>query len=230
MNTHDEPSGEDHRSDERQSSEQTRVLTRSVQWLVFGFTGTVVLLIAAAVVGLDKGEVVQNLGRHNFARGLITYLFTLTTILIAILLIVAAIVHPGRFEGFNRGKEVLALMLGVFGTIVGFYFGAEKSTTAPLQYTVSDLLLSESTAMSGDSITVVARVENSAGPLTYGIAFDDSPIDYDGAVPDDGWIQRELTLPDVQTMTMATITLSVRDTESTTEKTAEIVIRPRGEP
>ena len=214
--------------DDDGGSGRPHVLTQSVQWLVYGFTGTVVLLIAAAVLGLDKGEVVNNLGRHDFARGLITYLFTLTTILIAIILIIAAVLGGGRPDEFAKGKEVLALMLGVFGTIVGFYFGAETSTTPPEAFGVSPLLLSDDAATSGETIGATAFVQGAPGPLNFGFALDESPIQYDSAVPDDGWIRHEITMPEVGEVTMVTITLGVRDMESTTERTAQIAVRPAG--
>ena len=40
-------------------------------------------------------------------------------------------------ERFDRGKEVLSLLIGIFGTIIGFYFGSatqEKTVSnAPVQ-------------------------------------------------------------------------------------------------
>ena len=77
--------------------------------------------------GWDKG-VLQSMSRTDYARGLITYLFAVVTIGTAVVLVVSALTtsaddqHEKRFQ---RGKEILSLLLGVFGTIVGFYFGAE---------------------------------------------------------------------------------------------------------
>jgi len=50
--------------------------------------GSVIALIAAAVLGLDRG-VLQNMANPEYARGLITFLFAVVTIGSALLLIVA---------------------------------------------------------------------------------------------------------------------------------------------
>jgi hypothetical protein len=90
----------------------------------------VILLIAATVLGWDKGNVLQNLQNGLYARGLITYLFAVGTIGGVVVLILAALTSPGgdeAKENFARAKEVLSLLLGIFGTIIGFYFGSIKS-------------------------------------------------------------------------------------------------------
>ncbi len=67
----------------------------------------------------------------EFLRGLITLLFSVGTIVTAVMLVFAAIYQepdPTANETlearFNRGKEVLSLLIGIFGTILGFYFGS----------------------------------------------------------------------------------------------------------
>ncbi len=60
-------------------------------------------------------------------RGLITFLFGIATVAVSILLVIAAFTSSGPDikERFDMGKQVLATLIGVFGTIVGFYFGVE---------------------------------------------------------------------------------------------------------
>jgi len=90
---------------------------------------SVLFLILCAIFGWDKGEL-QNMSRTDYARGLITYLFAVVTIGTAVVLVVSALTTSAddRHEKqFQRGKEILSLLLGVFGTIVGFCFGAEVS-------------------------------------------------------------------------------------------------------
>ena len=85
-------------------------------------------------------------GQHNdirdteYARGFITVLFGVGTIGIALLVTLSAIflTDANAKERFDRGKEVLSLLLGIFGTIIGFYYGtgAQKTglvTPAPTQ-------------------------------------------------------------------------------------------------
>jgi uncharacterized membrane protein len=65
-------------------------------------------LIGSAIFGWDKG-VLTGMGRIDFARGLITYLFAVVTIGTAVVLVVSALtgtedeVHEKRFQ---RGKEI----------------------------------------------------------------------------------------------------------------------------
>ena len=88
----------------------------------------VTLLIAASVLGLDNGQVLPSMASHQFARGLITYLFAVTTIGTSVVLVMGALMKEIDEQAFQRGKEVLGLLLGVFGTIVGFYFGSETGS------------------------------------------------------------------------------------------------------
>jgi len=75
---------------------------------------SVVALIGAAVLGIDKG-VLQNMGRRDYARGLITYLFAVVTIGAAAVLVLSALTSNGSTAEANRfenGKEILSLLLG----------------------------------------------------------------------------------------------------------------------
>lgn len=95
------------------------------------------VILGTAVVGIilaigptrDASQI--GINSVDYARGLITLIFTGGTMLIAVLLVLYAITSesPLAKERFTYGKEVLTLLIGVFGTILGFYFG--KSDTVP---------------------------------------------------------------------------------------------------
>ena len=65
----------------------------------------------------------------DYARGLITLLFAVGTIAIALILTISALFQSGdeAKERYDRGREILGVLIGIFGTIVGFYFGSANS-------------------------------------------------------------------------------------------------------
>lgn len=83
-------------------------------------------LIIAAVVGINK-DFLRLLAGPEFARGLITFLFAVATVGLAVMLVVNSFLSNAGgeqlAERFRQGKDILTVLIGVFGTIVGFYFG-----------------------------------------------------------------------------------------------------------
>ena len=72
------------------------------------------------------------LAKPEQARGLVTFLFAVATVGIALVIVLAVLLSTGTKEDlaerFRMGKDILAVLIGVFGTIVGFYFGSEIAT------------------------------------------------------------------------------------------------------
>jgi hypothetical protein len=60
------------------------------------------------------------------ARGLITFLFAFATIAIIILIAITTFWMPkDEFQArFDKAKDLLTILIGVLGTILGFYFGS----------------------------------------------------------------------------------------------------------
>lgn len=71
----------------------------------------------------------QQIATIEAARGLITFLFAVATVGIAVIVVLAAFLGNGSpeelAERFQRGKDVLTILIGVFGAILGFYFGSD---------------------------------------------------------------------------------------------------------
>ncbi len=98
----------------------------------------VTILFVILSGGSKPGSLLAGLSETDYARGLITFLFSLGTIGIGIILTLAAFrPGPDAAQAFTRGKEIFTILVGILGTIVGFYFGTgagegeEQTPAAP---------------------------------------------------------------------------------------------------
>jgi hypothetical protein len=108
-----------------------RSWTRYIPQIAFSIPGAIILLVIVIVV-LDRHQVfLKNLAQTEVARGLITFLIAIATVGIAIILTVSTLILPSGDDGdqrFDRGKQVLTSLIGVLGTIVGFYFASATNS------------------------------------------------------------------------------------------------------
>jgi hypothetical protein len=97
-------------------------------------SGVITLAVAALIVllGILAGILSPDLrfreamGDPDIARGVITFLFAFGTISIALLIAAAsywAANGDGLKERFGYAKDILMVLIGILGTIIGFYFG-----------------------------------------------------------------------------------------------------------
>jgi len=100
-------------------------LLPSLQFLGLLFAvGTLLYLLYTGLGDkfLDKVAVLET------ARGLLTFLFAISTVGIAVIVVLAIFLGAGEKDDlgdrFQRGKDVLTTLIGVFGAIIGFYFGS----------------------------------------------------------------------------------------------------------
>jgi hypothetical protein len=83
------------------------------------------------------GNETEGIWTVGYARGLITLTFSVGTMVIAVVLILTAVLRDPDDDDerakarFDRAKDVLTLLIGVFGTIVGFYFGTLNDGRQP---------------------------------------------------------------------------------------------------
>ena len=92
--------------------------------------GLIWMFISAFNGGGQGDGLLTKLGKHETARGLLTFLFGLTTVGIAIIIVIANYLSSGDKDElaarFQQGKDVLTVLIGVFGAILGYHFGADK--------------------------------------------------------------------------------------------------------
>jgi hypothetical protein len=189
---------------------------------------SVLALVAANVLGWDRGNVLTRMADHEFARGLITYLFAVTTIGTAVVLVLAALMGTLGNSEYQRGKEILALLLGVFGTIVGFYFGSEAHGGAVSELAVSQPLLSETAPVAGASVHLTAYVDGGTPPYTFTITLGDADEPQWRGSPDQvGWISTDVTMPPAATASEVRLLLDVTDSAANSvSREAILTVRP----
>jgi hypothetical protein len=95
-------------------------------------TTAMVVIVVIIVLAIWRGlPIIDKLAEPAFARGLITFVICLATVGLAFMLICYAFSESSD-ERFKRAREIFAGLLGIMGTIVGFYFGAVTTGAAPL--------------------------------------------------------------------------------------------------
>jgi hypothetical protein len=184
---------------------------------------SIFFLILSAILGWDKGRVLLSMSKIEFARGMITYLFAVVTIGTAIVLLVYALTNTALtqvasddFEKrFQHGKEILSLLLGVFGAIVGFYFGSEISKAGEEKLLkVAPLRITGIPAVSGKPITVSTVVSGGKAPWSHAVVIGDGQADPAEHVDPSGWIVKEVTVPSAMQETNMQVRVVVRDDDN----------------
>jgi len=165
-----------------------------------------ILLLAAIIWGLSGARgFLESLGDRTVARGLITFLITFTTIGIAIILTISTLFGSASADGdkkFDQGKEVLSVLIGILGTIVGFYFGSSAdakpvTSSASQVLTIAPASVSNLQPKKGEKFTITAFVSGGKAPYTYSIQFDPPLIPpIKDAKTTDGIIKQEISVPD----------------------------------
>jgi len=159
-----------------------------IRW-EYVLVGTVLLLIGAAV--LFDSAVIRRLTDPPFARGLITFIISVATIGLAFVLVCesfSATKDDQLFdERFRRAREILALLMGIMGTIVGFYFGSAQ------QGNVGPLGIAEIKAADKQLLTYVS---GGSPPYRYSISSTDPAFKtIKEKTSSDGWIVESFEQP-----------------------------------
>jgi hypothetical protein len=90
-----------------------------------------ILIAAVLIYGVFfHGDFLSIMAKADQARGLITFLFSISTIAVFLLIAIATfwIKKDEVEERFSKAKDLLTVMIGIFGTILGFYYGSLPET------------------------------------------------------------------------------------------------------
>lgn len=100
----------------------------SIGLIALSVGGLLIAVFIALGIFFSTGFL-DKLAQPNVARGLVTFLFVFATI--AIFVIASIAVFWASYEEVEKraglAKELMAVMIGVLGTILGFYFGSAES-------------------------------------------------------------------------------------------------------
>ena len=130
----------------------------------------------------SESSLLRELASLDQARGLITFLVAVTTVGIALILTVYVVVtnDPNVKDRFILGKEVLTGLIGVLGTIVGFYFGSVATQTqkpATNEVKITKFAVEPTAGKVGDKFKVHVQTSGLKLPLQYTVSFNtDSKI------------------------------------------------------
>lgn len=141
--------------------------------------GLILLVVYKAFFG--ENEFLNNLSSIEFTRGLITFLFALGTIGIALIITISVFTSERPLyeskERFYRGKEILTLLIGILGTIVGFYFGSPTDSEKQIEpIELSELVMSTSQPVIGEPFTITTLAKGGVPPYTYTMLLKDGMV------------------------------------------------------
>ncbi len=171
----------------------------TVAQVLFGFITFVVLGIFVYALYHAGGGFLGSLQNLEVARGLITFLVVFTTVMIAIILVLyittSNLTGQDVKDRFGFGKEILTALIGILGTILGFYFGQSTSASAALQ--VAPAYVSNANPKRGDSVILYSVVSGGKPPYAYSISIKPDIIPPVQEKPSaQGVIQEEIKIPD----------------------------------
>ncbi|SIS71117.1 hypothetical protein SAMN05421759_102545 [Roseivivax lentus] len=115
------------------SFEKARARPRGVGLLSFGPSVFALMAIVLGVISFgifSKTEptLLDQLSDTETARGLITFIFALGVMSLALIIVSASFISDGsRPHAFDRAKEVFTSLVAILGTILGFYFGVGEA-------------------------------------------------------------------------------------------------------
>lgn len=134
----------------------------------------------------------------DYARGLITVIFGIGTVAVAMTLVLSSLLLPATDlnfkERFGMAKEVLTLMLGIFGAVIGFYFGTGNDVPNTPPPTISEVIVPAETPTQGDNTSIMVLIDGGEPDFRVSVDFgasDLKPVEYNSS---QRWIKVPISL------------------------------------
>lgn len=156
-----------------------------------------ILLPLVLILMRPEDTVLRYINDDAYARGTITLLFSLGTIGVAMIVTITGVwrVLAGQDASakarFDRGKDVLAILVGILGTIIGFYFANSQDDDAGSAIAIAGPEVEA--APSGEGLTLSLALAGGTPPYLYSLTFD-PPVegDWENLTTESGLIRQDL--------------------------------------
>jgi len=207
----------------------------SLKYLVFG--GLSFAVLAMLATGFFKEGATTFLSTIDGARGLITFIVAIGTMAIAVILVLASIIMEAASvdelkERLSRGKEILTVLVGVLGTIVGFYFASNSGGEPGSGKVTLKIVVAPPTVEVGKSFSVEALATGGEMPYRPMVVIDIDPrIKTESSkVNDQGVVSAKFVVPDNFPPGTVPYVLAVLDKSGKSASVAgEIRVEPKPE-
>jgi hypothetical protein len=135
----------------------------------------------------------------NTARGLITVIVSFGTLSIAIILLLAVLLiqdNERAKQRFADGKEILTILVGILGTIVGYYFGVAQDEVTPTAPKIASAMVSDEQPKVNSTVRITILTDGGVAPFDYEIEFlgADDKLETISGVSRNQWIVENVTL------------------------------------
>ena len=144
----------------------SRLLSAPQMWTIFA-----IIIAAGSIIGyfLYTGQLAL-FSDHDAARGFITLLFAVGAIAIFLVITSAIVfdVNSNSKDVYERAKTILSMMLGIFGTVLGFYYGLPKDDEETTGLSLQPI---EFIAAPAGKLNFVTSVSGGKAPYEFLIQF-----------------------------------------------------------
>jgi hypothetical protein len=217
------------------------VILDNVGLTFLGLFGVIVAGVLVWGIFWHGSSFITLIANVDQARGLITFLFSLTTIALFILIAITTFwMEKEDVEArFNKAKDLLTIMIGIFGTILGFYFGSlanAPGASNPSELSLTNFGVPSVAVAPGDKTTIGATVTGGKLPIKYDVLFSDPAGSADApslSVKDqqikDNKVAQPITIPaTIKPPSLLNYVLVIRDANGNqTQAAGALMVQPK---